>query len=411
MSGVTSLSTTSPASVSVASPPASPVKSRPSSHNAQLLTKSKQCSVMSPASVKTREVSIIMSSPEHGLEGEPVMENLVFISQRAPTDFVVAFDRQREVSSSFAQDADKIQQGNISNTRQVELYMGRAAAAATQVYSQLRKEAVVSQIVISFICIYCGPLTQWERHTLNSLAFRGAMEKEVRKVNPDANFVINTMAHTYLDFCKKLDAQGALGMTWPWLEHLRKYKLAAVFDEVLKLPVNLQTFGKLKMKAIDEGRGLDAKYYDQKEQQVHDYLEALTESYDLKVLLKGNKLGRNGEFLETFIKFEESNIKVILAAEICFAPCLKRDDGQKEAERCLELATKENVTGENKSVAEAIEEGKRKLLAECKRLEEKLLGDLKKNEEKQNESKLNLERLDQQIKALKSGVRLCACRH
>eukprot|EP00928_Gymnodinium_smaydae_P002136 TRINITY_DN10759_c0_g1_i3.p1 TRINITY_DN10759_c0_g1~~TRINITY_DN10759_c0_g1_i3.p1 ORF type:complete len:270 (+),score=37.49 TRINITY_DN10759_c0_g1_i3:49-858(+) len=197
-------------SISTASPPTSPGRNHRTSTQEERLWKGLQASV--PLSSSIREEStvedadaiILMSTPETSLDGAPVMENLLYVAKHA-TNVVAAFDRKGEGVSSFEKDKGLFEKGDILDTQWAASYIGRVAGSATQIYNNRKENG--KTLVLKFVSVDGGCVSQWEQRVLTSPGFRERLEKDIKKIIPDANLAIETLVLSYEALCKDLDSR------------------------------------------------------------------------------------------------------------------------------------------------------------------------------------------------------------
>eukprot|EP00928_Gymnodinium_smaydae_P094899 TRINITY_DN8050_c0_g1_i3.p1 TRINITY_DN8050_c0_g1~~TRINITY_DN8050_c0_g1_i3.p1 ORF type:complete len:709 (+),score=72.20 TRINITY_DN8050_c0_g1_i3:81-2207(+) len=152
------------------------------------------------------KIRVLISSPERGLNGEPIMANLDWIGEQTKA-IVCAFDRAGAGVTNFgSQDAGKFNSGAIGDTMWAASYIGRISGAL-------------------------GPVTQWEHRTVLSEAFRSELSKEIEhKHKQSISFDVSVTS--YLGFLQKLDAQRTIHGE-PLLQDLREYHFAAVINHYI----------------------------------------------------------------------------------------------------------------------------------------------------------------------------------
>eukprot|EP00928_Gymnodinium_smaydae_P039107 TRINITY_DN26799_c0_g1_i1.p1 TRINITY_DN26799_c0_g1~~TRINITY_DN26799_c0_g1_i1.p1 ORF type:complete len:389 (+),score=62.71 TRINITY_DN26799_c0_g1_i1:402-1568(+) len=216
--------------------------------------------------------------------------------------------------------------------------MGRAAAAATDAYSAslaaMREHQ--SKMVIKFISIDGGAITQWEQRLLASSEFRTSVEKEGRKIHHNADLVIETKIYSYQAFCGELDTIDALEIGSPWLEDLTKYSFHAVVDGAMKLGMNFEALRRAYHKALEEDRGDDAEWYYLKTQELSDYIEALAEKFEVKQQLSQVLGARSQSNSDLFARFKDCEQKIQRTWERIHHGLKKRHDNKGELAVCFE---------------------------------------------------------------------------
>eukprot|EP00928_Gymnodinium_smaydae_P059116 TRINITY_DN4235_c0_g2_i3.p1 TRINITY_DN4235_c0_g2~~TRINITY_DN4235_c0_g2_i3.p1 ORF type:complete len:685 (-),score=117.94 TRINITY_DN4235_c0_g2_i3:175-2229(-) len=216
------------------------------------------------------KVTIIMSTPEHGPNGEPIMQNLLYIAQKSNGNYVSAFDRRSDEGFSFAGDEELFRKGEYMRTSWADAYRGRAAATSSVVIA-----ANPTCKKLNFLCIDGGPISQWEQEVVRKSDFREAIKGEVQKHSLNARITINTEVMDYESFCRDVDSNSLFGVGRPLAYDLRMYRFDAVIEEAVKLPTTISTLNDSIATAMREKRSKDSRWMNGKRKQIHRLMALL----------------------------------------------------------------------------------------------------------------------------------------